>query len=306
MKKDLISIYDLTAKEIDEILESAIDIKKKYLKGEVSSLLRGKILGLIFQKPSTRTKVSFEAGMKQLGGETILLDIKESQLSRGETTADTARVVSKYLNGIVIRGEHKFLLEFAKYASIPIINGLTEVTHPCQILSDLLTISESDKDFKNLKLVFVGDGNNICNSLMLAAGKLGINFIACCPKGYEPDAEIIEKAKKDAKKSNASIGLLGNPGESVKNADVVYTDTWVSMGQESEAKKRLRDFKPYQVNKELLKHAKPDCLVMHCLPAHRGQEITSDVLDGKNSIVWKQAENRLHAQKAILAMWLGK
>ncbi|OIN97417.1 ornithine carbamoyltransferase [Candidatus Desantisbacteria bacterium CG1_02_38_46] len=308
MEKNLISIYDLTVREIKEILEFAIDIKKKHLKGQevlTSGLLKGKILGLIFQKPSTRTRVSFEAGMKQLGGETILLDIKESQLSRGETIADTAKVISKYLNGIVVRGEHKFLLEFAKHALIPVINGLTEVTHPCQILSDLLTISESGKNFKNLKLVFVGDGNNICNSLMFAAGKLGIDFIACCPAGYEPGAQIIEKATKDAKKSGGSIDLFHNPAQSVKDADVIYTDTWVSMGQETEVKKRLHDFKPYQVNKELLKYAKQDCVVLHCLPAHRGQEITSEVLDGKNSIIWEQAENRLHVQKAILILWLG-
>ena len=306
MKKSLISIFDLTAEEIKEILETAHSIKKKHAEGETPSLLKGKILGLIFQKPSTRTRVSFEAGMKQLGGETISLDIGESQLSRGETIADTARVVSKYLNGIVMRGEHKFLLEFSKYASIPVINGLTEVSHPCQILSDLLTIQEAGKNFKNLRLTFVGDGNNICHSWMFAAGKLGINLVVCVPSGYEPDENIMKKAKTDALKSGGEIKLIQDPHKGVENADIIYTDTWVSMGQESETKKRLHDFKPYQVNEKLLKFASAGCLVMHCLPAHREQEITSEVLDGKNSIVWEQAENRLHAQKAILALWLGK
>ena len=289
-QKNLISIFDLSVEKIEEILESAKILKEKQKKGEIEHLLKGKILGLIFQKASTRTRVSFEAGMKQLGGETI---------------ADTARVISKYLNGIVIRGEHKFLLEFSKNASIPVINGLTELSHPCQILSDLLTIRESGKSLKNLKLVFAGDGNNICHSWIFAAGKLGINLVICGPSGYEPDKKIMKKAKKDAQKSGGEINLIHNPCKAVENADVIYTDTWVSMGQESEMKKRLHDFKPYQVNMELLKFANQDCLVMHCLPAHREQEITSEVLDGKNSIVWVQAENRLHVQKAILALWLG-
>lgn len=306
MKKDLISILDLSREEIDEILEVAGYIKEKQKRGETYQPLKCKTLGLIFQKPSTRTRISFEVGMSQLGGKTVSLNLNELQLSRGETVGDTARVLSRYLDGVVIRGEHKFLLDFAKNASIPVINGLTEVTHPCQILSDLLTIQEHGKTFKNLKLVFIGDGNNICNSLIFASGKLGINFIASCPKGYEPDKEIIRKAKNDASKNGATIELISKPYEAAKNADVLYTDTWISMGQEKEENKRLLAFKPYQINNALLKVTNKNCLVMHCLPAHRGQEITSEVLDGKNSIVWNQAENRLHLQKAILALWLGK
>lgn len=306
MKKDLISIFDLSEEEIKKILELAKDLKEKQEKGEQYHPLKGKILGLIFQKPSTRTRVSFEAGMIQLGGQAISLDVSELQLSRGELVSDTAKVVSRYLNAVVIRGEHKFLLEFSKNASIPVINGLTELTHPCQILSDLLTIHKTGLNFKNLKLTFVGDGNNICHSWIFAAGKLGINLIICGPKGYEPNQNIIKKAKIDAEKSGGRINLIHSLYKAVENSDVIYTDTWVSMGQESKMKKRLKDFKPYQVNKKLLKLAKPNCLIMHCLPAHRGQEITSEVLDGKNSIVWEQAENRLHAQKAILMLWIGK
>jgi ornithine carbamoyltransferase len=306
MEKDLISILDLSPEEIEKILETARNIKEKQKKGELYQPLKGKTLGLIFQKQSTRTRISFEVGMFQLGGRTVSPNLNELQLSRGETVGDTAKVLSRYLNGVVIRGEHKFLLDFAKNASIPVINGLTEKTHPCQILSDLFTIREHGKTLKNLKLVFVGDGNNICNSLMLASGKMGINFVASCPGGYEPDKEIMGKAKDDASKSGATIELISEPCEAVKKADVLYTDTWISMGQEEEENKRLLAFKPYQINGTLLKAAKNDCIVMHCLPAHRGQEITSEVLDGRNSIVWDQAENRLHAQKAVLAMWLSK
>ena len=304
MKKDLISIYDLNKKEIEDILDTAIKIKKAYRAGKKNKILEGKILGLIFHKPSTRTRLSFDAGMKQLGGQTIFVDVASSQLSRGETVADTAKIMSKYLSGVVIRGDHKFLAEFAANASIPVINGLTELTHPCQILADLLTIKEEGKKFNKLKLVFVGDGNNVCNSLMFASGKLGINFVASCPKDYNPDKEVIKKAISDAKKSGGSIELIEDPFEAAKNADVLYTDTWISMGQEEEEKKRLQIFKKYQINNELLKVASKNAIVLHCLPAHRGQEITSDVMDGKQSAVWDEAENRLHAQKAVLAIWL--
>lgn len=303
-KKDLISIADLTEENIGEILDVAEYIKEKHVRKEDYQPLKNKTVGLIFQKPSTRTRVSFQVGAFQLGGEANLLDVNSLQVSRGETVGDTAMVLSRYFDAVVIRGKHKFLTEFAENATIPVINGLTELFHPCQILSDLLTLKEKGKKLKGLKLVFVGDGNNICNSLMLAAGKTGMKMTASCPRGYTPSKKIVAMAKKDAAESGGRIDLNDDPEAACKYADVIYTDTWVSMGQEAESKKRLKAFKPYQVNKELLKQAKPGCFVMHCLPAHRGQEITSDVLDGKNSIVWDEAENRLHAQKAIMALYI--
>jgi len=306
MKKDLISIGDLSIEQIQEILEVARYIKDKQKRGEQWQPLKNKTLGLIFQKPSTRTRVSFEAGMFQLGGKAISLSLNDLQFSRGETTGDTARVLSRYLDGVVIRSEHRFLVEFAKNASIPVINGLTELFHPCQILSDLFTIQEQGKNLKNLHITFVGDGNNICHSLMQAAAKLGMNMVISGPKGYEPSRKIINQTIKEAKKNRGSIKIIHNPLEAVRGADIIYTDTWVSMGQEKEEAKRLKDFISYQVNKKLLEKAKSNCLVMHCLPAHRGQEITSEVIDGKHSIVWEQAENRLHVQKAILTLWLCK
>jgi len=306
MKKDLISIGDLSIEQIQEILEVARYIKDKQKRGEQCQPLKNKTLGLIFQKPSTRTRVSFEAGMFQLGGKAISLSLNDLQFSRGETTGDTARVLSRYLDGVVIRSEHRFLVEFAKNASIPVINGLTELFHPCQILSDLFTIQEQGKNLKNLHITFVGDGNNICHSLMQAAAKLGMNMVISGPKGYEPSRKIINQTIKEAKKNRGSIKIIHNPLEAVRGADIIYTDTWVSMGQEKEEAKRLKDFISYQVNKKLLEKAKSNCLVMHCLPAHRGQEITSEVIDGKHSIVWEQAENRLHVQKAILTLWLCK
>ena len=305
MKKDLISISDLSKDEIEEILKIAQSIKDSQKKGELYEPLKGKTLGLIFQKLSTRTRVSFEVGMSQLGGKAVSLNLNELQLSRGETAGDTAKVLSRYLDGVVIRGEHKFLLEFAKSASIPVINGLTELVHPCQILSDLFTIQETGKDLNSLQITFIGDGNNICHSLMEAASIFGMKMVVSCPHGYEPDKKITQQTMKVAKENKGKIEIVYDPVKAVEDADVVYTDTWISMGQEKEEKKRLKDFKPYQVNKKLLGIAKSDCFVMHCLPAHRGQEITSEVLDGKNSIVWDQAENRLHVQKAILKLWLG-
>lgn len=284
-KRDLISIMDLSKTEIEEILEVAEYIKEKHKRKELYQPLKGKTIGLLFQKPSTRTRVSFQAGTAQLGGSAVSLDVKDMQLSRGETVADTAKVLCRYIDAVVIRGEHKFLTEFAENSAIPVINGLTEMTHPCQILADLLTIKEHGRKFKGLKLVYVGDGNNICNSLMLAAGKMGMNMVVASPKSYEPDRNYVSVAKEEAEQSSGKITVLNNSLQACKGAGVIYTDTWVSMGQEKEVKKRLKTFKPFQVNKKLLSQADPKCMVMHCLPAHRGQEITSDVIDGVHSIV---------------------
>ena len=305
MVKHLLSMQDLSSKEIDAILDKAAELKQKLRKGEPHELLHGRTLGMIFAKPSTRTRVSFEAAMTQLGGHAIYLGMGDLQLGRGETIADTARTLSGYVDVIMARlFKHENIAELARHSSIPVINGLTDLHHPCQTLGDLLTILEKKGKLKGLKLSWVGDGNNVCNSLLLGCTLVGMNISAACPKGYEPPVEIVKQARANAKKSGAKLELLNNPKEAVAGADVVYTDVWISMGQEKEAKKRMRAFKGYQVNAQLLKGAKPGAIIMHCLPAHRGLEITEDVIDGPRSAVWDQAENRLHAQKAVLVSLL--
>jgi ornithine carbamoyltransferase len=263
--------------------------------------LSGKTLGLFFEKPSTRTRVSFEAGMNQLGGQSLFLSVTDIQMRRGESVADTARVLSRYLDGLVIRSyAHSTVEEWARYATIPVINGLTELHHPCQVLSDLFTIREKKRRLKGVKIAYVGDGNNVANSLVEGVALMGMAISVACPSGYEPEASIVEWATGRARRTGASIEILRDPWVAVKGADVLYTDVWTSMGQEKEEARRLEVFGPYQLNERLMAAAQPDAIVMHCLPAHRGQEITTGALDGPHSVVLDQAENRLHVQKAIL------
>jgi ornithine carbamoyltransferase len=253
---------------------------------------------MIFDKASTRTRLSFEVGMYQLGGMAMFLSGRDTQIGRGETVADTARVMSRYLDGIMIRTFSQDMVEeFAHYASIPVINGLTDLLHPCQILTDIFTIIEKRGAYEGMKVAYVGDGNNIANSWINAAVKLPFHLTLACPEGYDPDPEIFGRAQTGAK---ASVQLFRDPADAVRGADVIYTDVWASMGQENEQEKRVRHFKGYQVNKQLVEHAGKDAVVMHCLPAHRGEEVSADVIDGPRSIVFDQAENRLHVQKAIL------
>jgi len=298
LKKDFLSVYDLTRRDVDRIFSHAANLKAMLKDGIIYQPLAGKTLGMIFDKSSTRTRLSFEAGMYQLGGLAIFLNSRDTQLGRGETIADTARIASRYLDAVMIRTfSQESVEEFAQHATIPIINGLTDLMHPCQIVSDLFTIVEKKGTYEGLKVAYVGDGNNVANSWIDAAARLPFRLALACPKGYEPDARILERGRKKAPKG---ISLYRDPVQAVKNADVVYTDVWASMGQEAEQETRAKVFEGYQVNRRLLKHAKPDAVVMHCLPAHRGEEISEEVLDGPQSVVWDEAENRLHVQKAIL------
>ncbi|WP_456395629.1 ornithine carbamoyltransferase [Desulfurobacterium sp.] len=299
--KDFISMLDITTEELSELLEATAVIKEKQKRGEVFQPLKGKTVALIFEKPSTRTRVSFEVGVFQLGGHGVYMDTRGSQLGRGEPLKDTARVLSRYVDGIVIRtfGQDR-VLEVARYSRVPVINALTDEEHPCQVIADLFTIKEYLRELKGLKIAYLGDGNNMCNSWLIGAAMTGINFYAATPEGYEPMPFYVEKAKEIAKSTGSEIVVTHDPLEAVKDADVVYTDVWASMGQEEEAEERKRIFMPYQVNMELLRHAKPDVLFMHCLPAHREEEVTDEVIESCRSIVWDQAENRLHAQKALL------
>ena len=298
MKKDFLSVYDLTRRDVDRIFSHAANLKAMLKDGIIYQPLAGKTLGMIFDKSSTRTRLSFEAGMYQLGGLAIYLNSRDTQLGRGETIADTARIASRYLDAVMIRTfSQESVEEFARYATIPVINGLTDLMHPCQIVSDLFTIVEKKGTYEGLKIAYVGDGNNVANSWIDAAAKLPFKLALACPKGYDPDARILARGKK---RSPRGISLHRDPVQAVKNADVVYTDVWASMGQEAEQEARAKVFEGYQVNRRLLQHAKPDAVVMHCLPAHRGEEISAEVLDGPQSVVWDEAENRLHVQKAIL------
>jgi len=329
-------LADLERKEILSLFQLTKELKEKQKKGEKYTPLTGKTLAMIFQKPSTRTSVSFGVGTYQLGGQPLIFNVDELQLHRGESLADTARVFSRYVDGVMIRTtKHQDVLEFAKHTTIPVINGLTNLEHPCQVLSDLYTILEvyqlpiihppspllrfakqSGRDcggranyqLPKLKVVFLGEGNNVANSWILGAAILGMHLVICTPPGYEPDGKICEQGKKIAQKTGAEITISHNPQEAVKNADILYTDVWVSMSDEKKVdhEERKKIFQPYQLNNELLKKAKPNCKVMHCLPAHRGEEITDEVIDGPNSIVFDQAENRLHLQKALLVKLLQK
>ena len=301
--KDLISIHDLEIGEVALILDVAAKLKRKQKKGEPHQYLKGKSLAMLFSKASTRTRTSFEVGFYQLGGHPIYLSDDASQIGRGEPVKDTARVLSRFVDGIMIRTfSHESVIELAKYASIPVINGLTDLLHPCQALTDLFTIQEKMKVLKGRKMVYVGDGNNMAHSLMYAAAKVGMNMVCACPKGYQPDPLVLAEAQEDAAHAGCTITVEEDVMKAVKGADVLYTDTWASMGQEEEHDARKKIFAPYQINAELLAAARPEAIVMHCLPAYRGEEITDEVIEGPQSVVFDQAENRLHVQKAIMAL----
>lgn len=305
--KDLLGLTPIPRREIDALLRLAATLKARQHRGMPYLGLAGRTIGLLFQKPSTRTRVSFEAGMNQLGGQAIVLPMAEIQLSRGESIADTARVLSRYLDGLVVRTyDHGTVEEWAKEATMPVINGLTDLSHPCQALSDLLTMQEHKGRLKGLRIAYVGDGNNVANSLIEAAAKMGMGIALGCPAGYQPDQHIVDLARLEAQATGGEIEIGDDPLIAVKEADVVYTDVWISMGREREHARRLKAFSPYQLNGRLLRRAKPDAIVMHCLPAHRGEEITAEVLDGPQSVILDQAENRLHMQKAILVTLLGR
>jgi len=299
MTKDFISITQLNQKELNDIFSLTDQLKRN--KRKFKDMLCGKTIALIFEKPSNRTRVSFEVGMDQLGGHSIYLGPDEISLGVRETIQDVAKTLSRYVQGIVLRTfSHDNILEMAKHADIPVINGLTDLLHPCQAIADLYTIKEKMGKLKDINLAYIGDGNNVCHSLLHSAGITGMNLAVATPKNYEPNDNIVKEAINLAKKSGARISVLNEPKMALKDADVIYTDVWASMGQEKEAGQRKIIFKDYQVNKEMVSLAKKNCLIMHCLPAHRGEEITDEVIDSKNSIVFDQAENRLHVQKAIL------
>lgn len=298
-KKDFLTLLDYSAHEIIDLLNLAKDLKKQG--PSAPPLLKGKILGMIFEKSSTRTRVSFEVAMLKLGGHAIHLSTRDIQMGRGETVSDTAKVLSGYLDGLMIRTFHQSTVEeLAHNSTIPVINGLTDDFHPCQALADLLTILEYKGSFKGKKIAYIGDGNNVAHSLLIASAKVGMDCTIITPKDYEPKEEIVSYAKEIAKQSGSIVDVTNDPINGIKNSDVIYTDVWASMGQESEAEERMAHFKPYQVNQELVSHAKKDYIFMHCLPAHRGEEVTAEILDGHHSVVFPEAENRLHAQKALL------
>jgi ornithine carbamoyltransferase len=301
--RDFLSTHDFTLAEINHFLDYADELKVKQKRGEVHHLLKGKTLGMIFQKASTRTRVSFEVGMWQLGGHALFLSAGDLQIGRGEPIADTARVLSRYVDGIMIRTyAHDDVVQLAKYADIPVINGLTDLLHPCQVLADLMTIREYKRQLKGLKLAYIGDGNNMANELMYGGAKVGMHITIANPSGYKPSEEVLRAAQEDARLTGARIEVVNDPFVAAKDADVIYTDVWASMGKEQEQLKRAVVFKEFQVNANLLQVAKPDAIVMHCLPAHRGEEITDEVMEGPQSVVFDEAENRLHAQKAIMAL----
>ena len=305
--KDLLSIHDLSTDEVHEILNFAAELMVKQKAGVEHKLLAGKTLGMIFEKSSTRTRVSFEVGIFQLGGTGLFLSSKDLQLGRGEPIKDTARVLARYLDGIMIRTyKQSEVEELARYADIPVINGLTDLLHPCQVLTDLLTIREhKGKNFRALKMAYVGDGNNMTNSYLYGAAKVGMTLTVATPANYKPNQKVFENALADAEETAAKLSWTENPAEAVKDADIIATDTWASMGQEAEHDARKKIFAPYQVNKQLLSHASKNCIVLHCLPAYRGEEITDDVLEDNAHVIFDEAENRLHTQKAIMALTMG-
>jgi ornithine carbamoyltransferase len=295
-KRDFLTVFDLSGKEIARILDRATELKRG-ADAQVCPLI-GKSIGLFFEKASTRTRVSFEVGIYQLGGQSLYLNPREIQLGRGETVSDTARVLSRYLDAIIIRTySHEVLEEFASYATVPVINGLSDLHHPCQALADLLTIKEHKKRLKDLKIAYIGDGNNVANSLVEAASRTGMHMVIACPRGYEPDPDILASAMASAKNT---IAIETSPHDAAVRADVLYTDVWVSMGQEKEAERKKQKFMEYQINSHLLSFARKNAIVLHCMPVHRGEEITDEVMESRQSRVFDQAENRLHTQKALL------
>jgi ornithine carbamoyltransferase len=299
--KDLLTLAEYSPETIVDLINKAKELKEVHLNGEIIAPLKGKTLGMIFEKSSTRTRVSFETGMFQLGGQALFLSSRDLQIGRGEPISDTAKVLSQYVDAIMIRTfAHETVEELAEHATIPVINGLTDLHHPCQALADLLTILEVKGTLQGLKLAYIGDGNNVAHSLLIACAKVGMDIAVATPENYEPNEEIVILAKGFAEKSGSTISIVQDPIEAVKDADVIYADVWTSMGQEEENEQRLKDFNGFQVNQKLVAHAKDDYMFLHCLPAHREEEVTAEIIDGPNSYVFQEAGNRMHAQKALL------
>jgi len=302
--RDFLTMSEYSSKDIWRILKVSKQLKKEASTGRFRPLLKNKSLGMIFQKPSTRTRVSFEVAMRQLGGSALYLSWNELQLGRGETVADTARVLARYVDGIMARVfAHSDLEELAKNADVPVINGLSDLCHPVQTLADLLTIWEKKGELRGLKLTYIGDGNNVCNSLLLGCAKMGVNISVACPESYKPDERFIRWAEEESRLSRVTVEILSEPEQAVRDADIIYTDVVVSMGQEAERAERMKVFLPkYRVTEDLFERASKDAIFMHDLPAHRGEEVTNEVMDGRRSVVWDQAENRLHATKGLLSL----
>jgi ornithine carbamoyltransferase len=306
MKRDLVSILDIEG-ELEDVIDLAIAMKAQTRRGKCPQHLAGKVVAMIFEKPSLRTRVSFEVGTSQLGGQALYLSPSEIQVGKRESVHDVAKVMSRFADIIMYRAfDYRIMKELAKHADVPVINGLDNLEHPCQIAADLMTVKEHRGKLKGLKLAWIGDGNNVCNSLLLATAMVGMDMSVATPQGYEPNAGIVKEAKRLAKKNRTNVTLTNDVKAAAKGADVLVTDTWVSMGEEAEKAKKEAIFKDFQINKKLLSIADKKCVVLHCLPAHRGQEITDEVMDGPHSVVFDEAENRLHAQKAIMVRLLGK
>ena len=301
-----ISIHDITVDEFHHLIDLGLKLKKEKKQGIPHHILKGKTLAMIFTKSSTRTRVSFETGMYQLGGFPMFLSSNDIQLGRGESIYDTANVLSRFVDGIMIRTyDHQDVLDLAKYGTVPVINGLTDLLHPCQVMADLMTVYEHKGKLEGLKLAYIGDGNNMTHSLLYGCAKAGMDISVATPKNYEPDAEIVAGAKEDAKQTGSNIVVTYDPVEAISGADVVCTDTWVSMGQEAEKAERIKVFGDYQINADMFAKSKDDSIFIHCLPAYRGYEVTEDVIDGPRSVIFDEAENRLHAQKAVMAAVMG-
>ncbi len=300
--KDFLSLGDFSSGELNHLILTAEKLKNEKNKGIEHKILKGKTLAMIFEKPSLRTRVSFEVGINQLGGNAVVIKGDEISLGKREPICDVARTLERYVDAVMIRTfAHENLTEFAKYAKVPVINALSDSSHPCQILADLLTIKETFGKLKGLKLAYIGDGNNVANSLLLGCSLVGMYFSIGCPKGYEPDGNYLKKAEEISNKTGSKISVLNNPQEAAKDADILYTDVWVSMGQEEDREEKLKIFKGYQINEKLMPLAKKNAIVLHCLPAHRGEEITAEVFEKYADVIFQQAENRLHAQKAVMA-----
>ena len=304
--KDLLTLVDYTSDEVKQLVDLAVKMKIVTKESGSPKLLNGKTLAMIFEKNSTRTRVSFEVGMHQLGGKGMYMNARDLQIGRGETVHDTAKVLSGYVDGIMIRANsHKMVEELAEHATVPVINGLTDLTHPCQALADLETIAEVKGSFEGLKVAYIGDGNNVAHSLVAACAHVGMDSVIATPQGYEPDVAFMQKVEAIASQNGCTVTVTTDPVAAVQNADVIYSDVWTSMGQEEEAQKRLKDFEGYQINEALVAHAKPDYMFLHCLPAHREEEVTANVIDNpEHSYIFHQAENRMHAQKAVLVSLL--
>ena len=297
MKKDFLSFNDIDEHELETIIADAMRLKRLKSAGTAHEFLRGKSLGMIFEKASTRTRVSFEVGMTDLGGHALFLNPQDMQLGRGEEVRDTARVLARYVDAVMIRAyKHANIEEFARHSTVPVVNGLSDIQHPCQVLADIMTLTERFRDLRDLRLAWIGDGNNVCNSWILSSALTGMEIVIASPPGYQPKDALVNQAQA----AGGRITIVTDPEEAVRDADVLYTDIWVSMGDVQERAERLKALKDYTIDSRLLAQAPPDALVMHCLPAHRGEEITDEVMEGPQSIVWDQAENRLHAQKALL------